>query len=87
MDKPKQYHCICHGTAERASIARMIGCTFQQVHVLHRNDQIKKLDDQSTVYNLNNSFDQAILADFCRKRENIDVLMWSISQEKWVKTT
>ncbi len=86
MSTETKYHCICHGTAERKRIAKMIGCTFEQVHVLQREEDVKRLDDQSIVYNLNNSFDQALLADFCRNRGNIDVMMWNIVDEKWVKT-
>jgi len=86
MSNETKYHCICHGTAERKRIAAKIGCSFEEVHVLHNETAVKKLDDNTQVYNLNNSFEQAILADFCRKRENLDVLMWSITEEKWVKT-
>ena len=86
MSEEKKYHCICHGIPERTRIAKRIGCRFDDIHVIRNEADVKKLPDGATVYNINCSMEEALLADFCRKRENLDVMMWSISEEDWVKS-
>ena len=78
-----KYHCICHGNAERMQMASMLGCSFDEVHVLHNTEAIKKIAVEAEIYNLNRSFDEVMLSDFARKRGN-PIKMFSISQQEWV---
>lgn len=82
----KKYHCICKGNAERERLAKRLGCGFLDIHVIRSEADVKKLPDGAEVYNINCSFEEALLADFCRRRENLDVMMWSITEEDWVKS-
>jgi hypothetical protein len=79
------YYVIMAKRSGLRKAADMLDCMHSQIVKLVDERDVKRIPPGVDVYNMNTSFEEVMLADFCRKRGH-EILMFSITQQEWIIT-